>query len=285
MISVIIPAHNEEGVIARALTALTARDTSHGEFDIVVVCNGCNDGTAAIARGYGAAVRVIETPKAGKSHALNLGDAAARSFPRIYIDADIVIAPTDVSALAKRLDDGALAVAPLPRFDFSGCSWAVRAFYAIRARMPSAREGFGGSGVYALSEKGRSRFREFPCVVADDGFIRIQFAPAERETLPDVNSLVFPPRRIGDLINTRTRAYYGNFELAALYPELHRKSRRNEQALLSLLAHPSLWAKLAMYLAVNAIARARARSRLRTQHAVWERDDTSRPAAIGSGKP
>ena len=154
------------------------------ELDVVVVCNGCTDGTANTARRFGSAVRVIETDVASKVHALNLGDQAARSFPRIYIDADVVITADAIRALASRLEQGdVLAVAPTPNVDVTCSSLLVRAYFDIRSRLPSSREGIGGSGVYALSERGRSRFAEFPNLIADDMYVRVQFKPYERETL------------------------------------------------------------------------------------------------------
>src|ERR1700739_295220 len=87
MISIVIPARNESAVIARTLRAITT-DALPDELDVIVVCNGCTDDTATIARGFGTAARVIETAVGNKTHALNLGDQSARSFPRIYVDAD-----------------------------------------------------------------------------------------------------------------------------------------------------------------------------------------------------
>jgi hypothetical protein len=46
---VILPAHNEERVIGRTLSALKARPAT--DFDILVVADNCSDETAAIARG------------------------------------------------------------------------------------------------------------------------------------------------------------------------------------------------------------------------------------------
>jgi hypothetical protein len=37
-----------------------------------------------------------------------------------------------------------------------------------------------GVGSYGLSASGRSRFAEFPDVIADDGFVRLQFRAGER---------------------------------------------------------------------------------------------------------
>jgi len=280
MISVIIPAHNEGSVIARTLQAMT-EGAEPGELDVIVVCNGCSDNTAAVARRFGAPVRVVETDVASKTHALNLGDETANGFPRIYVDADVVISVATIRTLARGLETGnVLAVAPIPNFDLAECSWAVRACYEIRSLLPSAQEGVGGSGVYALSEAGRERFRDFPPVTADDGYVRIQFLENERETVHSAYSIVFPPRTIKNLIATKTRAHYGSFELANLFPRLWKnRGESNHKSLLRLFKRPQLWGKLAVYCLVTTIAKYRAQKRLRDGTAVWERDKTSRATA------
>jgi glycosyltransferase involved in cell wall biosynthesis len=277
MISIVIPAHNEGAVIARTLKAMTDGAVP-GELDLIVVCNGCADDTAAVARRFGSAVRVIETNISSKTHALNLGDEAARSFPRIYADADIVITIDGIRQLASRLESGAvLAVAPTGDYNLDDCSWLVRAVFEVRSYLPSAKEGIGGSGVYAMSEEGRRRFQLFPALTADDGYVRIQFRPEERETLSFVRSTVFPARTIKDLIATKTRAHYGTFELMSLFPDLWRNSdASNNKTLVRLLRHPRLWLNLAIYGTVTAIARRRAKRRLSGSSVAWERDRTSR---------
>lgn len=280
MISVIIPAHNESSVIARTLTAMTS-GAEPGELEVIVVCNGCSDDTADVARRFGPPVRVIETGIASKTHALNLGDEAARAFPRIYADADVVITLETIRMLAGCLGAGnVLAVAPTPNFDLAGCSWPVRACYHVRALLPSAQEGIGGSGVYALSAAGRARFHEFPAVTADDGYVRIQFQPEERETLRSASSTVFPPRTIRNLISTKTRAHYGSLELGSLFPRLwQNRGESNHSSLIRLFKDPRLWPHLAIYCVVTAIAKRRARNRLHGAITGWERDNTSRATA------
>jgi glycosyltransferase involved in cell wall biosynthesis len=280
MISVVIPAHNESAVIARALAAMTS-GADKDELDVVVVCNGCSDGTASIARSFGPPVRVIETEIASKSNALNLGDQAVCTYPRIYADADVVVPIGTVRALASRLKQGdILAAAPMALLDLSGCSRFVRAYYNIRSHLPSAVEGIGGSGVYALSESGRHRFGEFPNIVADDGYVRIQFTPKERGTLTSVASTVFAPRKISNLIEIRTRAYYGSLELGRMFPRLWRnRGESNHKTLVGLLGRPSLWTKLLVYYYVNLTARSKARRRNRERSFLWERDNTSRQVA------
>lgn len=280
MISVIVPAHDEAGVIERTLRAMTS-GSAPGELEVIVVCNGCTDDTAGIARRFSPMVKVLETPIAGKAHALNLGDAAAIGFPRVYADADVVIAPDAIRRLAECLNEpGVLAVAPTPDFDLSACSWGVRAVYQIRSLLPSSRDGIGGSGVYALSEAGRSHFGEFPALTSDDGYVRIQFAEHERRMLPDARSRVFPPKTLKDLIATKTRAHYGTLELAARFPQLWQsRYQRNHDSLAKLFRYPWLWPQLSMYCLVTLVAKQRARTRMRHGVVQWERDQTSRATA------
>jgi glycosyltransferase involved in cell wall biosynthesis len=279
MISIIVPARNEGLVIAQTLRAIIT-GAELAEIDVIVVCNGCSDDTARVASSFGPPVRVIETDVGSKTRALNLGDQAASTFPRIYADADVVVTLNTIRALANRLRQGDVsAVAPQPCVDLTGCSWYVRAYYDIRSRLPSAREGIGGSGVYALSDAGRHRFGEFPNVTADDGYVRIQFKPEERETLVDASSIVFAPRTIKNLIRIRTRAYYGTMELSRRYPLLWKNSgARNHKTVVGLLKFPSLWSKLLIYCFVNIMARYKAVARFGTTSFLWEQDNTSRNA-------
>ncbi len=280
MISIVIPAHNESAVIARTLKAIL-EGSRKDELDIVVVCNGCTDGTASLARSFGSPVRVLETTIPSKTNALNLGDQTAFGFPRLYVDADIVLTIDAIRELANALtDERILAVAPTGRYDLRGCSRLVRAFFKVRSFLPSAQEGIGGSGVYALSEKGRHRFQQFPALTADDGYVRIQFQAEERKTLPFVYSTVFAPRTISDLIAQKTRARYGSYELRDLFPDWWKnRGEGNNKSLLRLFKCPQLWLSLAVYCLVMSLARRRALQRLESKHCRWERDNSSRTVA------
>jgi glycosyltransferase involved in cell wall biosynthesis len=280
MISVIIPAHNEATVVGRCLQALLA-GAGEDELDIVVVCNGCSDDTAEVARRFAPAVRVLETSAPGKTNALNLGDSVARSFPRFYVDADVVIGVEALRTLARQLNNnGFYAVAPVPVIDVSTCSSLVRAYYSVRARLPSAKQGIGGSGVYALSSAGRGRFAAFPDITADDAYVRQQFAPAERATILSVKSTVYAPETLRDLLAIRTRIYYGIAELARRFPETKANAdASNRRALLMLFSRPWMWPATATYLLVNTIARCLAYSRTGRRSSTWARDNSSRHQA------
>jgi glycosyltransferase involved in cell wall biosynthesis len=277
MISIVVPARNESSVIARTLSQWVTSPASD-DIGVVVVCNGCTDDTANVARRFGPTFHVVESDIASKAHALNLGDQISGVFPRIYADADIVITVDAIRALARRLEQGdVLAVAPTAGINLTGCSWLVRKYYGIRSRLPSSREGIGGSGVYALSEVGRRRFGQFPDIIADDTYVRLQFRPEERETLPSVRCTVFPPRTVLQLIAVRARVYRGTFDLATRFPELIvNKGEANNRTLVALFKEPRLWPGLLTYCCVNIVARCRATIGRRSGAYLWQRDETSR---------
>jgi glycosyltransferase involved in cell wall biosynthesis len=287
LISIIIPAYNEAAVIARCLDALL-QSHGAGEFEILVVCNGCSDDTAAIARAYGGPVRVIETDVASKTHALNLGDASAAGFPRIYMDADVVLSPNAVRDVAAPLQDGSfLASAPRPVDVFlPRTSWGVRAYYRFWGALPYIQEGMIAAGVYALSRAGRERFGEFPGLISDDGYVRLLFRSDERILVEQATSSVFAPTSLPHLMKIRTRSRLGFLQLQSRYPELAQResqSKRYGSALLSVIRRPSLYLAALVYAYVTIASWLRARRQLRlSKDYVWERDDSSRVADAGN---
>ena len=283
-VSIIIPAHNEEKVLAGTLAPLLP-GVSDGSVKVIVVCNGCSDCTAKVAGAEHPAIICLITPVASKTHALNLGEAKAHWFPRIYQDADVVLTLDAVYRLADALQRGpCLAAAPAMRMDLRHASWAVRSYYDIWQRLPYVREGMIGCGVYALSVQGRKRFSVFPDIIADDGYVRALFKSHERAVVPECWSLVRAPRNLAGLLKIKARSRRGRYELARAFPKLLANEQKNYgNALLPLLTSVTLWPKLAVYLFVNLCARLLARKGQQRGNDHWERDESSRDAVNRQG--
>lgn len=273
--SIIIAAHDEEAVIARTLRHLTGV-VSQGLVDVVVVCNGCTDKTADVARGF-AGVRVRELAHSSKVAALREGDLHAVPGPRIYLDADIEMTATAAVATFRALRADVLAGRPPQRFETAGAHWVVKRWYAVRAQLPSISGALWGAGCYALSEEARSRFEQFPDVVADDLFIDSLFAPGEVTIIATDPVVVRTPRTIGDLLRIRRRGYRSQAPIAQPQGGLISPGQRGQaQDLLALLQRkPAHVLDVGVY--VTVIALARLRSRLGPSPR-WERDDSSRRA-------
>ncbi|MBS3805311.1 MAG: glycosyltransferase family 2 protein [Oleiphilaceae bacterium] len=277
MASIIIPAHNEEAVIARALSALVAQSTPDDE--IIVCANGCTDSTVGIAETFKPRVHVLSIPFASKTQALNLGDSVAQGFPRIYVDADVELATGCLDRLKAVLVSGDCpAAAPEPVMNLQNSSWGVRAYYRIWLSLPYCQLGMIGAGVYALSEAGRARFDDFPDIIADDGFVRALFKEQERCKAIGAQVFVRAPVSLSSLLKIKVRSRVGQMQLAARFPELkHNEAKAYSTGIISVAKNPRLWPAAFLYLSVTLITRFRGRNRLQRLSAFkWEKDWSSR---------
>jgi len=277
--SIVIPAHNEQAVIGRTLSTLLA-DAAEGEFEIVVVCNGCTDATQSVSEEFarrGVRTLSIETPS--KIAALNAGDAVVTAMPRVYLDADVRITAASVRKLVATLAAGALVAAPRVHLDVDQCSPLVRAYFSVWTRLGHVSRGLG-SGVYALSGEGRSKFGEFPPVMGDDYFIYCLVDDDERVSPVDAISTVVPPLTLKALANRRMRIEKGNSEIRSQSP-----SSSSGAGLADVVKkQPRLLPNAALYAGVHAWARLRVRG-LSTDQVGWQRADPLRPAAKGDSQP
>ncbi|GAA4811398.1 glycosyltransferase [Streptomyces ziwulingensis] len=275
-----IPAHNEARVIGRLLDSLLA-DPAEDDTDIVVVCNGCTDDTARIAARRGPGVRVVEIPVPSKHAALRAGDDHAAGFPRLYVDADVVITGAGVRALCAPLADdtsGILATAPERLIPLAGCAWRVRAYYRVWQRLPAVREGLFGRGVIAVSKAGHARIAALPPLMADDLAASLAFAPRERLVVGAAEVVVRPPRTWRDLIRRRVRAAVSTAQVEQRQAPQDASARTSVADLRGVLrAEPTLLAGVAVFVAAAVVARRRADRAIRARDFdTWLRDDSSR---------
>ena len=112
-VSVVVPAFNEERVIANTIKSLLASD--YDKFEIIVVDDGSEDDTSEVVRrefGGNGRVRLFTVPNNGKAEALNSGIRYATGEIIIALDADTLFSPHTIGALANRFfDPGIGAVA------------------------------------------------------------------------------------------------------------------------------------------------------------------------------
>jgi hypothetical protein len=184
----------------------------------VISCNGCTDATAALAREY-PDLLVAEISKASKPQALNEGDRIAGDvFPRLYIDADAQI---DLESIRKLIDalqiSTARAVRPESYSIMNGAPWIVRTYMSAREVAPQFRlwslEHLEGHAIYGTNRIGRSRFLQFPEVLADDAFFDRMFDLPEKFIVDGARVGIVAPPSFRALFTYLTRVFWANDEL------------------------------------------------------------------------
>lgn len=272
-----IPAHNEEASIGRNLRLLLD-GIDPQRVEIVVACNGCSDHSVAIARSVHPALRVLDLPTPGKVAALRAAEREISALPRIYLDADVAMSGRAALAVLAALREGAVAARPPIRFDLTGCTWLVRRFWAARSRLPNIMGDLCGGGAYGFSAEARSRFDEFPDVIADDLFASRIVSPAEIRIVPTEPLVVFQPRDLRSLLRVMRRSKRGNRQFAEHFPDLVRDTALDStRQLLSTHAAPRRWLDALIYAGVMLAARLRWGAAGKGHH--WERDESSRISA------
>lgn len=285
-LSVIIPAHNEEAVIARCISGLLENAPEDHNLDIIIAANGCSDRTVEIAQSFAPSVRVLDLHKGSKTAAINAANDIALHFPRIYLDADVECSYATIAALAKGLvEPGIMVAAPAIKLDLSRLDPLARAYYRAWLRQPYAKAGKGGAGCYGLSRAAHEIVGRFPPIIADDLWIHTRFPDTQKRHISydvygqEVFTIVHPPRTLREQVNVETRRYIGNQDLKADYPSPYLSDTVGEGGLKAAFASGASAFDLAIFLGVKLAARVNARHRrARGQGKLWTRDLSSRGA-------
>ncbi len=129
MLSIIIPAHNEEEYLENCLKSI--RDQTFKWYEIIVVCDCCTDKTRNIAKKYTKKVYTIK--KQNVSAARNHGALKARENILVFLDADSVIAPNLLEEINKTIKQGCIGgVTKTKSFEKlwrSDLMWAIGNFF------------------------------------------------------------------------------------------------------------------------------------------------------------
>lgn len=104
LVSVVVPAYNEEMVIGACIDSILASDYSPRQ--IIAVDDGSADGTLEAMRQYEdhADVTVVAKPNGGKASALNAGLAQAEGEVILFVDADGIFARDTISRILEGFD-------------------------------------------------------------------------------------------------------------------------------------------------------------------------------------
>ncbi len=115
--SVVVPAHNSTGVLARVLGAILASDLPRSEWELIVVDDASRDETAALAERFADRVVRLGPAAGGPAHARNQGVSVSRGTWVVFIDADVVVHSDTLSAFARVIDSDPGLVAVFGAYD------------------------------------------------------------------------------------------------------------------------------------------------------------------------
>ena len=108
LVSIIVPAYNEQRVIAHTIQSLL--NQTYVKKEIIIVDDGSKDHTGLIASQFAhRGVRVLRKPNGGKGSALNYGLLFARGKLVLTIDADSQLRPDALERMVSTMSDRSIA--------------------------------------------------------------------------------------------------------------------------------------------------------------------------------
>jgi poly-beta-1,6-N-acetyl-D-glucosamine synthase len=230
-ITVVIAAHDECPRIAGKIESVLALDYPRGHLQLVVVLDGCTDGTGEEARKYeGPGVEIVELPEhRGKAVALNAGLARARGDIVVFADVRQRIDRPALRALVPPFADPTVGVVSGelllldengdPSGDAASLYWRYEK--AIRTLESEIHSVVGATGaLYAIR---RSLVAPLPeGTILDDVLIPMRAVLAGRRCLFEPRARVFDTPSCCSAVEYRRKArtLAGNFQLLALCPAL-----------------------------------------------------------------
>jgi peptidoglycan-N-acetylglucosamine deacetylase len=129
MLSVVVPAFNEEKLIKESLESLKKQDFQ-GEYEIIVVDNGSRDNTLQIARNMG--IKVVSCPEKGVAFARQCGAEAACGEIIVQADADTIYPVWWLTRIAAHFKRHPGAVAVAGTFVYKNPPWWANFEYFLR---------------------------------------------------------------------------------------------------------------------------------------------------------
>jgi len=105
-LSVVVPAHGEEGRIAATVSEIRRQLSAVDALEVIVVDDGSPDATARAAEEAGADQVVVHTRNLGKGAAIRSGLRTASGRVVAFTDADLAYAPSRLLGLLEAIEQG-----------------------------------------------------------------------------------------------------------------------------------------------------------------------------------
>lgn len=226
-VSVLIAAHRQAATIGLKLQSLAAQTYPRALMEVIVACDGSDDGTAEVARQVGRArlagrFKLLDLERRGKPAALNAAAAASRGEVLVFTDARQPLSPTAVQALVEDLADPALGAVGgrlvLEGDGPGGAYWRYEAFL----RQLEARAGVNVGVSGALYAVRRELFEPLPEeTILDDALVPARVQLLGRRVGFEPEAQAFDRTTSAEQeFQRKVRTLAGNFQLLLLLPAL-----------------------------------------------------------------
>ncbi|MEP7185063.1 MAG: glycosyltransferase family 2 protein, partial [Rhodanobacter sp.] len=251
LVSVLIPAYNEEKVIASSIHRILA--SRYRNLEIIVVDDGSIDATSAVVREHYAhepRVRLITIPNGGKAHAVNRALHESNGAIVVALDADTQFEPNTISRLVRWFADpkvGAVAGnAKVGNRINLITLWQALEYITAQNLERRALAALGAitvvpGAVGAWRREALEQLGGFPAdTLAEDQDLTIAVQKAGYHTLFDAEAIAWTeaPDSAGGLARQRFRWAYGT--LQCLWK--HRDATfRPRYGALGMIALPQVW--------------------------------------------
>ncbi|WP_404341327.1 glycosyltransferase [Pseudoalteromonas mariniglutinosa] len=274
--SIIIPAYNEEKLIANKLHQL-ARSLPKECTEVITVCNGCKDQTYSVAQN---AINIIthsgvtqcnfllvQLIQGCKITALNEGVKRSKNNTLILLDADIKILGSECAALVKILNShSVMAASPKALFNFNNASWLVKKFYSTVSKS-SYNQQHRIANVIALSPTAVDKLFPLPTVIADDAYIQRTITETHYHVSSELSYHFICPTTLLSTLKVQSRIIRGNLALKKRYP--HLKAPKSYLPKLTVI-------DLAIFTSIKLMALTIAYIEIKLNVKKWHQDETSR---------
>ena len=236
IVSIVIPAYNEEKNIITTLTSLTKLNYPKDKLDIIVVNDGSTDNTKNIvkefiARNKASNIKLINKKNSGKGSALNIGLAISKGEFFICLDADSIVTKDALEKILPHFtNDNIAVVLPLLKVDKPRNLWQrmqwleyiVNMFYKrLMSRLNCVHVAPGPFSVYRkdIIEK-IGGFDENNLTEDLEISLRLQSNNYRIVQLLDAEVFTIAPKTFKELYKQRNRWYKGSVINAFKYKHM-----------------------------------------------------------------
>jgi cellulose synthase/poly-beta-1,6-N-acetylglucosamine synthase-like glycosyltransferase len=225
LISVVVPAYNEEEMVGKCIESLLTQDYK-GQMEIIVVNDGSTDDTLEIIKKY--PVTLIDLKEnAGKANALNRGIEFAKGEIIIFTDSDSFMAKEAISAVIRRFnfDSDIKMVAGNVRINDAGKKGLVTQYqrieYKLEQELTRHLQSLTGQilvspgPITAVRRDVLDEVKFSDKTVVEDADFTVNVLKRKMKAVQETNAVVYTnaPETIKAWHKQRKRWWYGNLQV------------------------------------------------------------------------